>query len=127
MNNQELITLGIILGLYFLALWPSGFIVGKLTNRWRLKLDQEGLRQGLDGAGKLIGFLERIIILTLVFYGEIDAIGFLIAAKSLLRFGELKGNQNKLETEYVLVGTLMSITLAMFLGILGSNIYLLFK
>ena len=64
-----------------------------------------------------IGYLERLIIVTLVIYGDFSAIGFLVAAKSLLRFGELSGRKDKTQTEYVLIGTLLSFALGMVIGI----------
>ena len=47
--------------------------------------DPESLPKG----GRLIGRLERAMILMLVIAGQPDGIGFLIAAKSMLRFNEL--------------------------------------
>jgi hypothetical protein len=38
--------------------------------------------------------------------GEPGAIGFLIAAKSILRFGELRAHRK--EAEYVIIGTMWS-------------------
>lgn len=124
-SENPLFVILFVLVAYGLALWPSGWVVGRVTQRWRERLEQEGLKQGLQGAGKIIGFLERFIIVTLVLLAEYDAIAFLIAAKSLLRFGELQGNQDKVQTEYVLVGTLMSITLAMLIGLLANFCLLL--
>ena len=52
--------------------------------------------------------MERFLVLTFILLGRFDAAGLTIAAKSLLRF---KDNE-KLKTEYVLIGTLLSITIA---------------
>jgi Protein of unknown function (DUF3307) len=62
----------------------------------------------LPKGGRLIGRLERAMILMLVVAGQTDAIGFLIAAKSLLRFSELARDANRLTSEYVIIGTLAS-------------------
>ncbi|MCL6442886.1 MAG: DUF3307 domain-containing protein [Alicyclobacillus sp.] len=56
--------------------------------------------------GKLIGYLERMIVVTLVCIGAYAAIPIIVAAKSLARFKEL---DNKEWAEYFLVGTLSSI------------------
>jgi hypothetical protein len=40
--------------------------------------------------------------------GQIEGVGFLVAAKSVFRFGELTDHQNRLEAEYITIGTLMS-------------------
>lgn len=61
-------------------------------------------------AGKYIGILERILILTLTVTGNISAISVVFAAKSIARFSELS---NKQFAEYYLVGTLLSFLLAL--------------
>ena len=61
-------------------------------------------------AGKYIGILERILILTLTVTGNISAIGIVFAAKSIARFNELSKKQF---AEYYLVGTLLSFLLAL--------------
>lgn len=65
-------------------------------------------------AGKLIGTLERWLILVFILLGRHEVIGFLIAAKSIIRFGE----KDKEQTEYFLAGTLLSITIAVACGLL---------
>ncbi|MBK1876715.1 DUF3307 domain-containing protein [Pelagicoccus mobilis] len=64
---------------------------------------------GLQKAGRYIGHLERLLLLIFVYSGQLSAAGFLIAAKSILRFQ--KAQENRSETEYILVGTLLSFTL----------------
>ena len=56
----------------------------------------------------LIGTIERWLILIFVCLQRYDALGLLIAAKSIIRFSEA---QNK-KSEYVLAGTLLSIFIA---------------
>lgn len=65
-------------------------------------------------AGALIGSLERLLTLCFVLLGEFEVIGFIIAAKSILRF---KDNERP-KTEYVLAGTLLSFGIAILMGIL---------
>jgi hypothetical protein len=72
---------------------------------------------GLASAGKWIGICERILILTFVLMGQFTAIGFLMTAKSILRFSEKEAN-TQLKTEYVLVGTLVSFASAAMIGVL---------
>lgn len=72
--------------------------------------------QGLPNAGKWIGYLERILILTFIYTGNVEGIGFLLAAKSIFRFGELNRARDIKVTEYVLIGTLVSFTIAIILG-----------
>ena len=66
-------------------------------------------------SGELIGWLERGLMLLFVVMSQYEAIGFLIAAKSILRFNEASSGSEK--SEYVLTGTLLSLTISMCLGI----------
>jgi len=50
--------------------------------------------------------------------GHFEAIGFLLAAKSIFRFGDLKEAKDRKLTEYVLIGTLLSFGLALLTGLL---------
>ena len=52
-------------------------------------------------------------MLLLVLAGELTAIGFLVAAKSILRFGDIQGAEERKLTEYVIIGTFMSFGWAM--------------
>lgn len=72
--------------------------------------------RSLPNAGKWIGYLERILILTFILTGNAEGIGFLLAAKSVFRFGELSKAQDIKTTEYVLIGTLASFTVAILVG-----------
>ncbi len=72
--------------------------------------------QGLPNAGKWIGYLERILILIFIFTNNIEGVGFLLAAKSIFRFGELNKSRDIKVTEYVLIGTFLSFTIAIITG-----------
>ncbi|MFW2587226.1 DUF3307 domain-containing protein [Sagittula sp. SSi028] len=84
------------------AVLAGGHAVGALTNRFAAHFPQTGLPE----AGRLIGQLERALIFLLILVGEPAAIGFLIAAKSILRFNDASEDQKT--AEYVIVGTLAS-------------------
>jgi hypothetical protein len=79
--------------------------------------DENGTKEAdLQNAGKYIGILERLFVFLFIMSGYFASIGFLMAAKSIFRFGDLtKSNDRKL-TEYVLIGTLMSFGLAIAAG-----------
>lgn len=101
---------------YALCTFPLGITIGLLTNKFRIQIKNPG--NTLQAAGKWIGITERILILTFLFSNQLEAIGFLIAAKALLRF---KDEDLKL-TEYVLVGTLLSFTITILTGIAAHQI-----
>lgn len=73
--------------------------------------------KSLPKAGRWIGYFERILVMTFILLGSYEAIGFLMAAKSIFRFGDLKDNKEIRMTEYVLVGTLMSFTIAVIIAL----------
>ena len=66
------------------------------------------LIRGLTNGGRLIGQWERALIFLFVGMGLPGSVGFLVAAKSIFRFGELKERENRMEAEYITIGTLMS-------------------
>lgn len=102
----------IILG-YLIILNPFAFFIGKLTANWQKQIDADGLTD----AGKYIGMLERFLVLTFMLLGSYEAIGFLLAAKSVFRFGDLKEAKDRKKTEYILIGTLLSFALTIALGL----------
>jgi len=63
--------------------------------------------------GRLIGYLERIIIIAAVSAGNFEALGFLIAAKGLIRAKEF---DDRAFAEYFLVGSLCSVLVALVAG-----------
>jgi hypothetical protein len=72
--------------------------------------------------GRIIGYLERIIILVL-FLSDLPAVvGFLITAKSILRYAEIKNEKDKVMVEYVLIGTLLSFTIGISIAFITSKI-----
>lgn len=61
--------------------------------------------------GRMVGNLERLVILTLLLRGDSSlAVGLVLTAKSVARFDELK---NRRRAEYYIVGTLASILIAL--------------
>ncbi|MEL7097890.1 MAG: hypothetical protein AAGM84_03595 [Pseudomonadota bacterium] len=93
-----------------IAILAGGPAIGLLMTRFTAALPE-----GLTGAGRLIGGLERTLIFALVMVGEPAGIGFLIAAKSILRFDAAKTPH---ASEYVIVGTLASFGWALIASLL---------
>lgn len=62
--------------------------------------------------GVVIGIFERLIVVALFFVGAVSAIAIIIAAKTWVRYGEIKDDNNQFRNKY-LVGTLVSISLAL--------------
>ena len=72
----------------------------------------------LEKAGTYIGILERLFVFGFVVTGHWEGIGFLLAAKSVFRFGDLSNAKDRSRTEYILIGTLLSFGLAMLTGMI---------
>jgi hypothetical protein len=70
-------------------------------------------KERMERSGKVIGELERLLIFFFVFIGLFNLIGFLLAAKAIFRIGTLISSERKNETEYIIVGTLISFTWAL--------------
>lgn len=77
-------------------------------------------KSDLTNAGRVIGNAERILTLIFIALNEFEAIGFLLAAKSLLRFKE----NDLVKSEYVLVGTFLSFVVAIITGCLVKYVLL---
>ena len=108
-NNMQIWR--ILIG-YALMLKPSSVLLKLLLKKWGSLASDESLPK----AGEWIGYLERILILTFVMTNNVEGVGFLLAAKSVFRFGELKDAKDVKTTEYILVGTFTSFTIAILTG-----------
>ncbi len=106
--------------LYFL-IQPAGLIMAIVMEPWSSALQEEN-KSSLSNAGKIIGMLERVLVFTFIITSHWEAVGFLLAAKSVFRFGDLsQAGQRKL-TEYMLIGTLISFGLAIGVALLVQMI-----
>ncbi|MDR1814985.1 MAG: DUF3307 domain-containing protein [Tannerella sp.] len=97
---------------YIVCLKPSNIIIRYIFDSYALMPKESLPNDELAKAGRLIGNLERLITLTLVLAGEFSAIGFIIAAKAIVRFQAIR------KSEYVLIGTLLSFGIAILMGVL---------
>jgi len=75
---------------------------------------------GLPEAGKIIGRFERLLILLFVMTGSVAGVGFLLTAKSVFRFGDLKDDATHKRAEYYLIGTLASFTFGLAIAYAAS-------
>lgn len=105
---------------FLMATFPAGLVIAKLTEKWRSQLPEH---ESLANAGMWIGVLERLLIMIFIVIGKFEAIGLLIAAKSLLRFAD-KDNASGKRTEYILIGTLLSFSITVLLGLVLSRLLL---
>lgn len=93
----------------------SGIVMRELMSNWSKALNDSN-EESLNNAGKYIGMLERLFVFIFVVSGNWEGIGFLLAAKSVFRFGDLKESKDRKLTEYILIGTLLSFGIAIATG-----------
>ncbi|MGJ7456368.1 DUF3307 domain-containing protein [Halomonas sp. MA07-2] len=98
---------------YLTVTRPFSFAIAMMMRRWSHEIEDKGT---LARAGARIGMLERVVVLTLVLLDQLTAVGFLLAAKSVLRYGDLRDSRDRKLTEYVLLGTLLSVASTLILG-----------
>ncbi|WP_100614835.1 DUF3307 domain-containing protein [Confluentibacter citreus] len=107
--------------LVFLTI-PVSIIMKIIFAKWNIEeLTKDN--QSLEDAGKYIGILERILVFIFIIFNHWEAVGFLITAKSVFRFGDLKESKHRKLTEYILIGTLISFGIAIITGIIYTIIY----
>ena len=107
-NHHLLILTG-----YLVCLKPSNIFIREVFNSYNIRMETD-MHDDLLKAGRLIGNIERILTLTLLLMAQYEAVGFLIAAKSILRYEGKKTSK----TEYVLIGSLLSFGIGIITGIL---------
>jgi len=116
----------ITLSPYILAIVPGIWIVAGIL---RLTPLSRELRRRIESHLPLsgwIGVLERLLVIYLVGCGEWSALGFIVAAKGLLRLPDIRRDAQSesdsvyVLSSYVLLGTLISLALAIVLAELSQ-------
>lgn len=104
----------IALAVAVIVCWkPANIFIKLMLKHYSVNVPEAHSESGFN-AGALIGNIERWLILAFVIMQRYEALGLLIAAKSIIRFGE----KETAKTEYVLAGTLMSIFIAVLAGLM---------
>lgn len=96
---------------------PASIIMQTIFSKWDIKKLTKG-NTSLKDAGKYIGMLERLLVFIFIVLNHWEAVGFLITAKSVFRFGDLKESKHRKLTEYILIGTLISFGIAIITGVI---------
>jgi len=120
------ISLNLIFILFALILCtkPSNVFIRKYIEASGIKIanndkKDEEKDNSLLKAGRVIGSLERILSFVLILINQFAAVGFIIAAKTLLRFKDT----DTAKTEYLLIGSFLSFGIAILLGIIYLVIF----
>ncbi|WP_370978298.1 DUF3307 domain-containing protein [Agaribacterium sp. ZY112] len=104
---------------YILIFKPTSILIGSILTKYTPEENES--TKGLISGGEVIGYLERTLILTFTITGQFTVIGFVLAAKSIFRFGDLNNTKNHKLTEYVLLGSLLSVTITSVIGLAVRN------
>lgn len=105
----------LVTGIIFITK-PASIFIKTIISIWSPESQNSNQDNSLANAGNYIGILERLFIFCFILLGHFEAIGFLLAAKSIFRFGDLKEAKDRKLTEYVLIGTLISFGIAILVG-----------
>jgi len=102
---------------FVLVVFASPIMLRVFFTKWTSEVDFAHKPQtSLVDAGMLIGIMERLLIVLFIQVGFLSGIGFLLAAKSIFRFGDLTNAKDTKFTEYILVGTLASFVIGVVIG-----------
>lgn len=97
-----------------LCMKPANILIKLILEKYQVGESESC--DNIKNAGALIGNLERILTIIFVLLGQYEAIGFIVAAKSILRFKDT----DTAKTEYVLAGTFLSFGIAILCGLMAT-------
>ena len=120
MKFLDNISIPVIVFAILCILKPTNILIKLILERY--KIGETASCESIKNVGALIGNLERIFTLVFVMIGQYEAVGFIIAAKSLLRFKDT----DTAKTEYVLAGTLLSFGIATLCGLAAKHAITIF-
>lgn len=120
-SNQKIASGCLVVALLLFTVHGGTYIVRGLLNKSgaipTMKSDSSG-ESSVDlkefNRGRLIGALERVLLFAVVIAGSYEALGFIVAAKGLVRSREFEVNRDM--TEYFLIGSLASVLIALATG-----------
>lgn len=103
---------------------PASIFIKTIISIWSPESPNSHQENSLSHAGNYIGILERLLTVCFILTGHFEAIGLLLAAKSIFRFGDLKEAKDRKLTEYVMIGTLISFGIAIITGLIMQALLL---
>ena len=107
-------------GGYVAVVLGAGHLVQRISGHFLTRIDASVLaaKPGLPEAGQYIWWLERFLIVTALLAGHGEVVGFIVGAKAIVRYPELKGDEKGHLADYFLIGTMTSVGLALAGGLL---------
>lgn len=105
--------------IYATTIFAGGYLIRVMLPAPPVAQDDKGDKKEDEEAekrvGMYIGWLERFVVVTAILAKSPTAVGLIIAAKSIVRFKKVE--ENETFGEYFLLGTFLSLTLALIGGL----------
>ncbi len=114
-----LIVLTIVAGL-ILNLQVGGTLIGALVQPLKNEVGPK-FTAGLTNGSLYIGWLERALVMFFVLIGQIAGAGFLITAKSILRFSDASDQEHRQASEYIIIGTFLSFGWGLIVSVIAAR------
>lgn len=85
---------------------PANILIQNLIGPYKPKLENGEIRAKDNNVGRVIGTVERAVMLILIYMNQYSAIGLVLTAKSIARYDRIVKDEKF--AEYYLLGTLIS-------------------
>jgi hypothetical protein len=106
---------------YIIVIFGGGYLIRFLTRSQAAEVEGPADKSGsMQNAGMYIGWLERFLVVTALLLQSPAMVGLILTAKSIARYSEIQSE--KRFVEYFLIGTLLSISIALIAGAVLSEI-----
>jgi len=108
--------------IYVAVIFGGGYLIRSLVSSLAANVKShspERASEQLQNAGLYIGWLERFLVVTALLVQSPATVGLILTAKSIARYPEFKIERF---AEYFLIGTLLSISMALLAGALLSKL-----
>jgi hypothetical protein len=116
-TGERVLEAGIV---YVGVIFAGGYLIRYLTRNLTAEIKKEGeTAEQVENAGMYIGWLERFLVVTAILVQSPSMVGLILTGKSIARFPELKERF----AEYFLIGTLLSIGLAVIAGLVLAKLW----
>lgn len=105
---------------YVAVIFAGGYVIRYLTRGLAIEVERGGeTQEQIKNAGMYIGWLERFLVVTAILVQSPSMVGLIVTGKSIARFPKFKERF----AEYYLIGTLLSIGLAVLGGLVLAKLW----
>lgn len=73
----------------------------------------------VNNAGRIIGYIERLIVFLFLILGSVTAVVAILAMKTALRFSDLKDDNDSGKAEYIMIGSFLSLLITALVSLLA--------